>query len=102
MGPPSPSGGGRRGQRPGDLLRPVALDDVPNLDVVEVLDPDAALEALAHLADVVLEAAERRDGTVVHRDAVADDARAVLPRDDAVPHEAPSHDADARHAEELP
>src|SRR5512132_2810070 len=61
-------------QLSGDLSDLVRLDDVAFLDVVEVLDPDTALEPLAHLADVVLEAAERADPAVVRDDAVADDA----------------------------
>ena len=60
-------------QRSGDFLGAVALDDVADLDVVEVLDGDTALVALLHFADVVLEAAERADGAVVHLDAVAND-----------------------------
>src|SRR2546430_12050012 len=40
--------------------------------VVEVLNADAALEALANLAHVVLEALERPDPPFVHLDAVAD------------------------------
>src|SRR5512132_4722784 len=61
-------------QLSGDLSDLVRLDDVAFLDVVEVFDPDSALEPLAHLADVVLDAAERADPAVVRDDAVADDA----------------------------
>src|SRR5262245_44798770 len=49
----------RLAERPLHLLDAVALDDVVYLDVVVAGDLQAALEALAHLADVVLEALER-------------------------------------------
>ena len=45
-------------QLAGDLADLVRLDDVALFHVVEVLDPDAALEPFAHLTDVILEAAE--------------------------------------------
>src|SRR4029453_2921724 len=60
-------------QLSGDLSDLVRLDDVAFLDVIEVRDPDTALEPLAHLTDVVLEAAERADPAVVRNDPVADD-----------------------------
>src|SRR5690242_2951508 len=47
------------GEGGGDLFDLVGLDHVPDLHVVEVLDADAALVALLHLAHVVLEAAQR-------------------------------------------
>ena len=55
-----------------DLLDLVRLDDVALLDVVEVLEPDTALVALHDLADVVLEAAQRRQLAVVDLHRVAD------------------------------
>src|SRR5687768_8820813 len=85
----------------GDLLDDVALDLVAVLDVVEVLEPDAALEALAHLGDVVLEAAQRPDGALPGDDAVADEPRARVAPDDAVEHAAARDDARLRHAEGL-
>src|SRR3954465_8409604 len=63
---------GRRIEGARHFLGAVALDDVAALDVVEVLDADAAFEAFAHLAHVVLEALERREGAVEHLDAIAD------------------------------
>src|SRR5436853_7074057 len=47
--------------RRGDLLDDVALDLVADLDVVEVLQADAALVALAHLGHVVLHAPKAGD-----------------------------------------
>ena len=47
--------GGRKhsdGSTPGDLLLLVRLDDVAGLEVLEVRQPDAALEAGAHLGGV--------------------------------------------------
>src|SRR5437764_9208054 len=61
----------RGGQRARDLLNAIRLDQVAHLQVVEVLDADAALEPLAHFAHVVLEALERGQGAVVHLDTVA-------------------------------
>src|SRR5687768_7868337 len=84
-----------------DFLGAVALDDVADLHVVEVLDGDTAFVALLHLTDVVLEPAQRADGTVVYLDAVADDAHARLPRDRAVAHVASGDDADLRRLERL-
>src|SRR6185436_20906613 len=43
------------------LLDLEGLDHVADLDVLEALDADAALEALAHLGDVVLEVAQGGD-----------------------------------------
>src|SRR6478609_10808330 len=51
------------------------LDDVADLDVVEVTEVDTALEALADLGDVVLEATQAGDLEALgHDDTVADDA----------------------------
>src|SRR5262249_54108522 len=49
----------RSGQRSLHLLDAVSFDDVPDLDVVVTCNFQAALEALAHFADVVLETLER-------------------------------------------
>ncbi len=74
---------GRAGRkRARDLFLAVALDDVADLDVVEVLDADTALEAFADFLHVVLEATQRADGAVVDLDAVADDANAARAVDD--------------------
>src|SRR3989454_9193849 len=78
-----PLGAAPRLERARDLLDAIRLDQVSHFDVVEVLDADAALEALADLAGVVLEPLQRRDGPFVHLDAVADDADARGPRNHA-------------------
>src|ERR671917_1763987 len=83
----------------GDLLDDVALDLVAVLDVVEVLQADAALVALAHLGDVVLEAAQGADAALPRDDAVADEAGARVAADDAVGDAAAGDDARLRHAE---
>src|ERR1019366_663888 len=61
----------RRGRREGagDGLLAVALENVADLDVVEVLDADAALEPVLHFLHVVLEAAQGSDHAVVRLDA---------------------------------
>src|SRR5919199_6401571 len=52
-----------------DLALFVRLDDVAAAEVLEVGQPDAALEAGGHLADVVLEPLERLDGARPDHDA---------------------------------
>src|SRR5712664_4915989 len=56
-----PSGRRLSGQARPDRFQLVRLDDVAFLEVVEVLDADAALEALVDFLHVVLEAPERGD-----------------------------------------
>src|SRR5690349_829655 len=94
------SAGGRL-ERARHLLGAIALDDVADLEVVEVLDADAALESFAHLTHVLLEATERRNGAVVNLHAIADDARAALPVDDSAAHGTASDGADAGDLEHL-
>src|SRR4029077_14226921 len=43
----------------GNLVNRIGLDDVPSLDIVEILDADSAFIALLHLTDVVLETTQR-------------------------------------------
>ena len=62
-------------QVPVDKLK-AAFKNVADLDVVVVLDRDAALVAGSDLLDVVLEATERVDLALVDHDAVAHDAEA--------------------------
>src|SRR4029077_20988131 len=52
-------------RRPLDLARLVDLEDVTLAQAVEPVEQDAALEALAALADVVLEALQLRDRRLV-------------------------------------
>src|SRR5512132_2004853 len=70
--------GGRRGRLaqvgPLDLPGLVALEHVALFDVVEVVEEDAALEPLLHLAHVVLHAPQRSDRRLVDHGAVANDA----------------------------
>src|SRR6185436_7194473 len=61
------------------------LDDVADLDVVELLEADAALEARLDLGHVVLEAAERADLPLVDDLAVAQQARLRVARPDDAP-----------------
>src|SRR4051794_33516327 len=57
-----------------DLARRIDLQDVALLDVLEVLEHDAALLSGGDLADVVLEAPQRGDLAVVDDGAVAHQA----------------------------
>src|SRR4030081_2488294 len=49
-------------EAPSDFLGRIRLDDVAGLHALDPLDADAALEALQHLADVVLDGLEGREG----------------------------------------
>src|SRR5688500_3488249 len=91
----------RRSQRARDLLLPVALEHIPNLQIVEVLDPDAALEPFAHFLDVVLEAAQRGDVAVVDLDGVANHPHAALAIYYAAANRAAGNDAHLRNLEQL-
>src|SRR5664279_746038 len=86
-------------QRARDLLRAITLDAVADLQVVEVLDPDAALEALADLLRIVLEAAQGADDPIVHLHGVAHDANAARAIDHAAAHHAAGDDARLGHLE---
>src|SRR5437660_8888745 len=79
--------GAPRVQRPRHFLDPVRFDEVADLDVVEVLDPDAAFEPFPHFAGVVLEPLQRGQRAVVHLDAAADHPHPRGPRDHAAAHE---------------
>src|SRR5688572_9690116 len=61
--------------RYGDSLHREHFDDVANLEVVVIRKADAAFEARLHLADVVLEAAERRNLAFVDDDVVTQQTR---------------------------
>src|SRR3954464_11223997 len=73
-------------ERPRHFLGAVVLDAVADLDVVEVLDADTALEAFADLAHVVLEPAQRVDRALEDFHAVADDADARVAANEPAPH----------------
>src|SRR5260370_670997 len=88
-------------ERASDLLDPVGLEQVADLYIIEVLHPDAALEALTHFPDVLLEALERRQGPVVHLDAVADHAHPCRSGDHARAHEAAGDRAHLGDLEQL-
>src|SRR6266852_7546991 len=79
------------------------LDDVADLEVVELLEADAALEARLHLADVVLEAAERSYLAFVDDDVVAEETRLRVAgtRDAPFGHHAAGNRAELRHLERL-
>src|SRR5450432_1948381 len=84
-----------------DLVGAVALDHIADLEVVEVLDADTALEAFTDLLHVILEATERSDRPSVHLDPIAYDANLAGAIDHAAANVASGNDADARHLEEL-
>src|SRR5581483_7724749 len=90
---------GREGSSP--LLCPVALDNVTDLEVVEILDANAALEPGPDFLHVILEAPQRPDAPRVDLGAVPDHAHATFAIDDPGPHRAPGNDADLRDLEQL-
>src|ERR1700744_1777356 len=82
------------------MLHAVRFDDVADLDVVVARHLDAALEAFAHLAGIVLESLQRiKSGRAVRRrindDAVSDYA------DLRVPLDVPGRDVAARDGARL-
>src|SRR5262245_48148342 len=93
--------GAGRAQSPGYLFGSIAFEDIANFDVVEVLDADAALETIAHLANVVLEAPERCDAAIEDLDAITNHAQPALTIDDTTSHETAGDGADTRDLEDL-
>ena len=67
------------GESPRKLLNGVALDDVADLEVVEVQNTDSTLEALTDFLDVILEALERGNRTVIDHDSLANNPTVSLP-----------------------
>src|SRR5438270_98292 len=90
-----------RPSHPCDLAFLEGLDDVALLEVLVVLEADAALEALAHLADVFLESPQRRDLALPDDRALAQEPHLGPARDDAVRDVATRNPPDARHREHL-
>src|SRR5512143_1800981 len=78
--------GGRLRQNPLGFDHVERLDRVADLDVVVSLEADAAFVPLLHLADVVLEALQRRNPAGEEHDAVAEQAHLVVAVDLAVLH----------------
>src|SRR3712207_2032134 len=98
---PRPGRVSGRLQCPLHLFHPERLDAVAHLEIVEVLDPDAALETLTHLADVVLEALEARERAGVDHHAVSHDPGPAGALDGPAPHGAAGDRAHLAHLEEL-
>ena len=92
--------GGLVKRGPLDLARLVGLENVAFLDVVEVVEQDAALEALGDLSCVLLEALELRDRRVVDHGSVAHDAHLRAPPHDARCDHAAGDRAEPRDLEE--
>src|SRR4051794_17870785 len=92
---------GRRLEGPLDLLHAERLDAVSDLDVIEVLDPDAAFLAFPDLAGVVLEPLEAGERTGVHHRPVPRDPRLGGSLNGAASHHAAGDGADLADLEEL-
>src|SRR5688572_4497476 len=91
--------GGAGGERPLHLFHAVRLDPVADLKVVEVLDADAALETLTHLANVVLEPLQARERSGVDLDPIAGNPRLRGALDGARADRAPRDGAHLAHLE---
>src|SRR5437016_4860943 len=85
----------------GYLALLVRLDDVARLEVLEVGEPDAALEAGLDLARVVLEPLQRGDRARPDDHALAEEAHLRSPGDHTAAHVAAGDGTDARHPEDL-
>src|SRR5436190_3331816 len=85
----------------GDFLDEVRLDLIADLDVVEVLESDAALVALLDLTGVVLEPTQRRQLAGPDHRAVAQEPRLGVPHDLAVDDHAAGDVSDLRDLEDL-
>src|SRR5207248_5125377 len=88
------------GERWPDRLQLVRLDDVALLEVVEVLEPDAALESLVDLLHVVLETAQGGDAAGEDRLRVAQQAYEGSPGDLAVGDRGAGDGPELGHVEE--
>src|SRR5580658_4921860 len=84
-----------------DLLDFVALEHVLFLEIVEAVEPDAALEALGDFTDVVLEALQARNLAIESDDALAHEAHLRGADDLAFGHVAPCN-GDTLDLEDLP
>src|SRR6187397_2970286 len=86
---------------PSDLALFEGLDQVALLEVLEVGQADAALEALTDLPSIFLEPLERVDAALPDDDALAQEADLRAAGDDTRAHAATGDEADARDAEDL-
>ena len=77
------------------------FDHVPDLDIVEVVQADTALEAGLDITNVILEALERENRAGVHDNAVAQQADAAVAVDLAVLHIAAGNRTDMRDLEHI-
>src|SRR5437868_5857743 len=85
-----------------NLVDRVGFDDIPNLDIVEILDADSAFIALLHLTDVVLEAAQRPQLPFIDHHVVANHSDSDRRTGDrAVHHMRSRNDAGLRHHKDL-
>src|SRR5690606_18666732 len=84
-----------------DRFDAVALDLVAHLDIVVAGHIEPALEALADLADILLEPLQAAQFALVDLDPVPNHADPALPVDVTLGDVAPGHGPDSRDPEEL-
>ena len=70
------------------------FDDVPDLDVVEILEAHAAFHALGHFPGVILEAFQGGNPAGIYHHAVAQQPYAGGTDDLSIRHEAAGNDSD--------
>src|SRR5690554_4258265 len=85
-----------------DLLHIEHFDLIAGPDVVVVLDPDAALGPAAHLADIILEAPQRLQHTLVDHHVVAQYADGLAAVNRALGDDAPGNLAELGRTEYFP
>src|ERR1041384_3793423 len=100
-GPPATAGGSASEFSRRDLLDHVTLDLIAELDVVEVLEADTALEPFTHFRGVVFKSSQRGDASFPTDHAVADQPGACVAANDPVDDHAAGDGAHARHAEDF-
>src|SRR6187455_3448297 len=86
-------------QRPRNFNALVALDLVARLDVVVLLDADAALHPVAHFVDVFLEAAQRFEFALEDHGVVAQHTDRLVALDHAFDDHAAGNRTELRRAE---
>src|SRR6185295_7694418 len=86
----------------GNLVDCIGFDDIPCLDVVEILDANSTLVTLLHFTDVVLEATQRPEFSLIDHYVIANhshsDSRAG---NRAIHHIRPRDNASFGHREDL-
>ena len=90
-----------RRERSGDFLQRVAFENIVDAEIAERAQADTALVSCRHLADVILEPAERVDFRFVNETVIPHDTNVHAAHDTSVVHVTPRDDSHTRNAEQL-